>query len=108
MPADQFGAKPYSNPTPMVPPQRVDVAKFADASNRGGLQKTVARRRRAALHIQQRCVPGVTDLTGEKAQAGDLGRIGEKRVDKADVRTAERCPVACASKPNTTGPACQR
>ena len=25
-PKDQFGAKPYSNPTPKVPPQRVAVA----------------------------------------------------------------------------------
>ena len=25
-PNDQFGVKPYSNPTPMVPPQRVAVA----------------------------------------------------------------------------------
>src|SRR3954452_14837907 len=26
MPADQFGAKPYSQPTPTVPPQRVALA----------------------------------------------------------------------------------
>src|SRR3954470_17041293 len=25
-PNDQFGAKPYSNPTPTVPPQRVELA----------------------------------------------------------------------------------
>ncbi len=27
IPADQFGAKPYSNPTPTVPPQRVELAE---------------------------------------------------------------------------------
>jgi len=26
IPADQFGVKPYSKPTPMDPPQRVEVA----------------------------------------------------------------------------------
>src|ERR1700719_3827136 len=31
IPADQFGAKPYSQPTPTVPPQRVALAAASSA-----------------------------------------------------------------------------
>ena len=31
MPADQFGAKPYSKPTPTTPPQRVSLAEASSA-----------------------------------------------------------------------------
>ena len=52
-PTDQFGAKPYSNPTPTTPPQRVELAdansmpvsRFEDA-------KAVACHRRAALYVK--------------------------------------------------------
>ena len=32
MPADQFGAKPYSKPTPTVAPQRVELAEKSSTS----------------------------------------------------------------------------
>jgi hypothetical protein len=68
MPADQFGAKPYSNPTPTVPPKRVELAEATPTPpNRGEYVITIARHRHAALHVQQRRIPGITELAGEKA-----------------------------------------
>ena len=82
-PNDQFGAKPYSNPTPTVPPQRVALAE-ASSTPVSVLEdaKAVARHRRAALYVQQRCVPGVADLAGKEADAIGLGARGEQRIDR--------------------------
>ena len=41
IPADQFGAKPYSQPTPTVPPQR--VALCAASSVPEGVSRTLKR-----------------------------------------------------------------
>ena len=54
-PNDQFGVKPYSNPTPTVPPQRVALAE-ASSTLISVIEdaKAVARHRRAALYVEQR------------------------------------------------------
>ena len=79
-PNDQFGVKPYSNPTPTVPPQRVELAA-ANSKPVSGVEdaKAVARHRRAALYVKQRCIPGVADLAGKEADAIGLGASGEGR-----------------------------
>ena len=79
-PNDQFGAKPYSNPTPTVPPQRVALTA-ASSVPRNVLKdaKAVARHRRAALYVKQRLISGVADLAGKEADG-----IGRVRVENRD------------------------
>src|SRR3954454_24301550 len=61
-----------------------------------GIEDTeaVVRHRRAALQVEQRCVPGVTDLAGEQANATGFGAGGERRIDEADALIAEISPIA--------------
>ena len=40
-PTDQFGVKPYSNPTPKAPPQRVELAEAKPTPVAVSLMKTV-------------------------------------------------------------------
>ena len=85
IPADQFGAKPYSHPTPTVPPQRVALAA-ASSTPTGGIEdaKAVVRHRRAALDVKQRGVPSITDLAGEKADAVGFGAGRERGIGEAE------------------------
>ena len=78
-PNDQFGAKPYSNPTPAVPPQRVALAE-ASSTPLSVVEdaKAVARHRRTALYVEQRLIPGVADLAGKEADGIGLGARGEQ------------------------------
>ena len=77
-PNDQFGAKPYSNPTPTVPPQRVALAEASSMPvNVVEDAKAVARHRRTALYVEQRLIPGVADLAGKEADAIGFGASGE-------------------------------
>ena len=96
IPADQFGAKPYSQPTPTVPPQRVALA--AASSLPPSVAKTLKRLScycRAALEVKQRSVPGIPDLTGEEAHAIGFGAGRElDRLNEADARVAEISPIA--------------
>ena len=94
-PNDQFGAKPYSNPTPTVPPQRVALAEASSAPvSVIEDAKAVACHRRAALYVEQRCIPGVADLAGKEADAIGLGASGERRIEQADALVAEIRPIA--------------
>src|SRR3954454_15929490 len=63
---------------------------------RSGIEdaKAGVRHRRAALHVEQRCVPGVADLAGEKADATGFGASGERWIDEAEALVAEISPIA--------------
>jgi hypothetical protein len=56
--------------------------------------KTMARHRRTALDVEQRRVPGVTDLAGEVTYAVSFRASREQWIDDADARVAEIGPVA--------------
>ena len=96
-PNDQFGAKPYSK-------SNTDDAAPAGRAGRGQFNaekviedaKAVARHRRAALYVEQRCIPSVADLAGKEADAIGCGARGEqeRRIDQADARVAEIRPIA--------------
>ena len=77
-PNDQFGVKPYSNPTPTVPPQRVELAEASSVPKTfSRMLKRLLGHRRAALYVEQRCVPGVADLAGKEADTIGFGASGE-------------------------------
>ena len=63
--------------------------------------KAVACHRRAALYVQQRCVPGVADLAGKEADAIGFGASGERRIDQADALLLRSAQSPWASRPNT-------
>jgi len=63
--------------------------------------ETIARHRRAALQVQQRRVPGVTDLAGHQAYAVNLGGCREGRIDNADMRSSEIRPIALTFQSQT-------
>ncbi len=95
MPADQFGAKPYSNPTPTVPPQRVALAAASSAPEALlRMLKRVSRHRSAALEVQQRRIPCITDLAGKKADAIRSAASRTGRIDDADTLVSEIRPIA--------------
>ena len=78
-PNDQFGVKPYSNPTPTVPPQRVALAEASSMPVKVVEDaKAVARHRRTALYVEQRLIPSVADLAGEEADAIGFDASGVK------------------------------
>ena len=89
-PNDQFGVKPYSNPTPdgAAPAGRAGRGQF-NAGKRFEDAKAVARHRRTALYVEQRCVPGVADLAGEEADTIGFGASGDEaqRRGKTDRKT---------------------
>src|SRR5437764_13861499 len=77
MPALQFGAKPYSQPTPTVPPQRVRSAEAnpmpVAVSNKSHRWLATAG---TAFDITQGGIPGVANLTREETQCIDFGSPG--------------------------------
>ena len=89
IPADQFGAKPYSQPTQgATPTGRACRGQFNAG---GGIEdaKAVVSHRRATLHVEQRCIRRVTDLAGEKADTTGFGASGERRNREADALVAD-------------------
>src|SRR4051794_15830424 len=56
------------------------------------------RHRRAALQVEQRCVPGVADLAGEQADATGFGAGGERRIQQAEPLVGEISPTPLSSK----------
>ena len=97
-PNDQFGVKPYSKPTPRVPPQRVALTEANSTLSKCSEEAVaIARHRRAALYVKQRCIPSVADLAGEEADTIGRGASGEKGGKgslKADALPAEIRPIA--------------
>src|SRR5262249_28716619 len=49
---------------------------------------------RAALDVEQRCIPRPTDLTREEPDGIGLHRGRERRIEHADARTAQVSPIA--------------
>src|SRR4051812_385585 len=50
---------------------------------------------RAALHVEQRVVPGITDLAGEQTEGLDLRTVGEGSAEEqAGIRSAQISPIA--------------
>ena len=95
-PADQFGAKPYSRPTPTAPPQRVSSLVEATRTPVPVIKHAVAIRGhgRAALDVEQHVVGGVADLAGEQAERVDLRVVGDAGSEQADIAALEVGPVA--------------
>ena len=79
MPADQFGAKPYSRPAPTVPPQRVSRRYWSNSvpGGKSKITETIVGDGRATLHVEQYVVAGPTDLAGEQAERVDLRLVAE-------------------------------
>src|SRR4051812_22039561 len=95
MPAVQFGAKPYSRPTPITPPQRVRSACAMPMPGAVSQISNAGCDGSAALYIKQRCVPGVTNLPrDEEPQAIDVGFPGVRRVEQANALISEMGPIA--------------
>src|SRR6185295_8292612 len=54
----------------------------------------VAGHRRAALYVEQSCVPGVADLACKEADAIGFGARGEQGIEQANPLVAEIRPIA--------------
>jgi len=64
------------------------------AAKRGEDAETIARHRRAALHVQQCGVPGPADLAGEQADAIRFCARGEQWIDETDAGVAQIRSIA--------------
>ena len=88
-----------SNAHGAAPAGRAGRGQF-NAGKRFEDAKAVARHRRTALYVEQRCVPGVADLAGEEADtigfgaSGDEARTGKLIEKRAEARVAEIRPIA--------------
>src|SRR6185312_5051012 len=76
-----------------TPARRTERGQFC-ARRRVKYAKAIACHRSAALDIQQRRVPGIADLAGEKTDAIRLRARREGWSEKADARVAQIRPVA--------------
>ena len=95
-PTDQFGTKAYSMPAPTVAPQRVFPRRIEpDERRQRRIRRVpVVRDSAAALHVEQRTVPGIADLTGEQAEALNLGLVSLAGKLQAGIAALEISPVA--------------
>ena len=102
-PNDQLGVKPYSNPTPRVPPQRVALCRNQTSpSDRVQYREAIVGYSRAALDIEKRHVPGPTDLAGEEADAVSFHVVESAGLNHADATSVEIAQSPWASNPNTS------
>src|SRR5215471_2366222 len=74
-------------------PARRTNRSQTDARQRREDIETIARHRRAALEVQERRIPGVTDLAGDEADAVNPGALREGWIDHADARRIEIRPI---------------
>ena len=72
-----------SNTGGAAPAGRAGRGQF-NAGNRFEDAKAVARHRRTALYVEQRCVPGVADLAGEEADTIGFGASGDEARKRAN------------------------